>query len=126
MLSEPCCEVSAVILAILIENDDDGSDFACQPVGLAHKNLLATPIPDRLANIDAVEDRRGEWLDANAFFGQQRLSLFLEESTVVFNDQVLGGIGANRLTGRLLRPFAREFFPLAGLDSGGLQALLCA
>ena len=84
------------------------------------------PVADGFANVDAVENRGGERLDAHALFGEHRLGFFLEKPAVFLDHQVFGRIGADGVAGGLARPFAGSFLALARLEAGRLQALLGA
>src|SRR5579871_6448928 len=126
MFAQPGGQILVMVVAILIENDDDGPNFAREAIGLANVDRLLMPVADGFANIDAVQNRGAERFDAHAFFGQDRLGFLLEETAVLFDDQILGRIRANSVAGSLLRPLAREFLALSRFQAGRFQALFGA
>src|SRR5579883_3427289 len=115
MLAEPRRQILIAIVAILVENHDYRSHFAREPVRFAHEDFLAMPVADGLANIDAIENRRRERFDADSLFRQHRLGFFLEESAVLFDDQIFRRIRADRFAVGLASPFAGKFLTLARL-----------
>ena len=53
-------------------------------------------------------------------------AFFFRETAVVFDDEVFGRVRADGVAAGLFGPLAGRIFLLAGLEAGGLQALLGA
>ena len=112
-LASPGGGVGITVIAVFVEDDHDGAHLAAHLLELAHIDAAFVPFADGLAHVDAVEDRSGERLDADAVFREQVLALLFEEAAVVFDHQVFRRIRTDAGTVDLAGPFAREFLLLA-------------
>ena len=117
VLAEPGGQVRIAVVAVLVEDHHDRSDFALDLLELPHVDAAFVPLADRLANVDAVENRGGERLDAHALLGEDALALLLQKAAVILDDQVLGRIGADAAAVELAGPFAGELLLLARLQA---------
>ena len=95
VLAEPGGHVAVAIIAVLIEDDDDAAYFALDLLEMANVDAAFVPFADRLAKVDAIENRGSEGLDADALLGEDALALFLEEAAVIFDNEVFGRIRAD-------------------------------
>src|ERR1019366_2930607 len=68
--------------------------------------------------------RGSERLDPRALLEENALALLLEGASVVLDDEVFGGIGADSRAIQLAGPFAGELLFLARLEPVGAQFLL--
>ena len=64
------------------------------------------PVADRLADVDAVQQRGGEWLGPAAVGAEQALGLLGQEAAVALDDDILGGVAADRIALPAVLPLA--------------------
>ena len=115
---------SRTVIVAFVEDHYDRTDIAADTLAMAHVDLAFVPVPDRLANIDAVVQRGCERLDALAFFGQNAFRLLLQKPAVILNDQILRRIRANRIAVYLLCPFPGILLFLSLLQRARPKSLL--
>src|ERR1035438_5183698 len=124
VLAQPGGHVGVAVIAVLVEDHHDAAHLAMDLLEVAHVDALFVPLADGLAEVDAIQNRSGEGLDAHAFLGENALALLLEVASVVLDDEVLWGIGADARAIQLAGPFAGELLFLARLEAVGAQFLL--
>ena len=95
MLAEPGGHVVVTAVAVLVEDHDDGADFAMNLALIADEDPAFMPVANRFAQIDAVEQGRGERLHGGALFGQNALALFLQEAAEILDENIFGRIGTD-------------------------------
>ena len=124
VLAEPGGHVGVAVVAILVEDHHDAADLALDLLELAHVDAAFVPLANGLAQVDAIENRRGERLHAHALLGENALALFLEKTAVVLDHQIFGRVGADAGAVQLAGPFAGNLLFLARLQAVGAQLLL--
>src|ERR1022692_2299306 len=124
VLAQPGGHIGVAVITILVEDHHHAAHLAMDLLEVAHVDALFVPLADGLAEVDAIQNRSSEGLDAHAFLGENALALLLEVASVVLDDEVFGGIGADARAIQLAGPFAGELLFFARLEAVGAQFLL--
>ncbi len=110
MLSQPGRAPVVAVCRVLVKDNHHGPDLARDPLVLPNVQLPLVPVPQSLADVDAVQQRGLEDFHPAPFRRQNAFPLFLEKCPVVFQDQVLGRVGTDSGPVELTRPLTRNRF----------------
>ena len=88
---------------------------------LANEDAPFMPVPNRLAQVHPIEQRRRERLRARALFRQNALPLLLQELSEAFDQQILRRVRADAVAVQFTGPLAGHLFFGALLQTSRTQ-----
>jgi len=114
----------ALLFGVFVEDHHHRTGAALDLLHFPDVDVLALgPVAQRLAHLDPVQHGGREFLHPGPLFRKDLQGLLPQIASEVFDDHVLGRVGADGAALKLARPFARVLFLGAVFDRDADQSL---